>query len=117
MPKKFKMRRKGWKMKLLLLAQTGCCFHCGMGVRFLSDKNDPEFATAEHLIPRSKGGDGSTVVVAHKRCNSLRGNKDPTPEEIAKMLAVRARFERIATERGVRETEIEQPFSSTRPVR
>ena len=39
--------------------------------------------TREHILPVSKGGgNGTNVVLAHWRCNTNRGNSDPTPEMV-----------------------------------
>lgn len=44
-----------------------------------SPGSNPEFATWDHIVPKSKGGtnDRSNVKLAHRRCNELRGNSDP----------------------------------------
>ena len=47
------------------------CFVCGEHVIF-------ERATAEHIIPKSKGGSDeiSNLGISHRKCNKRRGNED-----------------------------------------
>lgn len=53
------------------------CYWCGCtlnyGLRFL---NQPQQATRDHLMPRSKGGFGGdwNIVAACRSCNSRRGS-------------------------------------------
>lgn len=72
---------------LLWLAQSGLCFHChkpmGIGpVRKIKGGGYDNGWTKEHLVPRSKGGNGraGNVVLAHLKCNTARGNANPTSE-------------------------------------
>lgn len=69
----------------LLAAQGGRCFYCG----------DPagRGATVDHLIPKAYGGidDVANCVIAHRRCNQLKGDRLPTPDEIERLVADRKR--------------------------
>jgi len=51
------------------------CALCGKPMEF--DMEGPEFATLEHIVPRSRGGCNSPInlVLAHKRCNAARGDR------------------------------------------
>jgi 5-methylcytosine-specific restriction endonuclease McrA len=42
--------------------------------------HDPRYPTFDHFIPRSLGGKRTldNGLLKHRRCNALRGNKDPT---------------------------------------
>ena len=68
---------------LMDVAQGGRCFHCGrpMGAS----------ATDDHLIPRAYGGQdvAGNVVLAHRRCNLLKGDRLPTPEEVERLVVQR----------------------------
>ncbi len=71
--------------RLMEIAQGGLCFLCGkpMGAQ----------ATDEHLVPRAYGGADVTgnVVLAHRRCNALKGDRLPTPEEVERLVKQRRR--------------------------
>lgn len=58
--------------------QGGRCFWCGVPTRRLArDRgNHLQYSTAEHLIPKSRGGTNAqrNIVSACKSCNHERGN-------------------------------------------
>jgi 5-methylcytosine-specific restriction endonuclease McrA len=70
---------------LMEIAQGGLCFHCGKPVGGA--------ATDDHLIPRAYGGADvpGNVVLAHRRCNQLKGDRLPTAEEVERLVAQRRR--------------------------
>lgn len=58
------------------------CWLCGQPMRFSSgDGLDPEFATLDHVVPKSQGGTRalSNLKLAHGRCNRSRGDKPASP--------------------------------------
>jgi 5-methylcytosine-specific restriction endonuclease McrA len=67
-------RRRETVYRMLFKKHAGTvpCFVCGKHV----PKKD---ATAEHIIPRSRGGtdDVSNLHISHAKCNSARGNQAP----------------------------------------
>jgi 5-methylcytosine-specific restriction endonuclease McrA len=67
------------KRKLLIKAfgrQKGKCHICGVQMSLSKDPNDPMRATADHLLPKSLGGQISgNIAAAHYGCNHRRGNK------------------------------------------
>ncbi|WP_207481168.1 HNH endonuclease [Arenibaculum pallidiluteum] len=71
--------------QLMDISQGGLCFYCGkpMGAA----------ATDDHLIPRAYGGADlpGNVVLAHRRCNQLKGDRLPTVDEIDRLVAQRRR--------------------------
>lgn len=71
--------------RLMEVAQGGLCFLCGkpMGAG----------ATDDHLIPLAYGGADipANVVLAHRRCNQLKGDRLPTAEEVERLIAQRRR--------------------------
>jgi hypothetical protein len=74
--------RKKQKLKLKLWEkQKGFCHLCGMLMRPVgSSRKHKGFPTFDHLIPVKDGGTNlqSNLLLAHKRCNNLRGHK-PLP--------------------------------------
>ncbi len=63
-------------VRLTLSTYGRVCWLCGL----------PGSNTADHIIPRSKGGavyDLANLGPAHKRCNESRGNRDAAgPEQL-----------------------------------
>lgn len=63
-------------VKLTLQRYGRVCWLCGL----------PGSTSADHIIPRSKGGavyDLANLGPTHKRCNESRGNRDATgPEDV-----------------------------------
>lgn len=70
---------------LLEVAQGGLCFYCGQPVGAK--------ATFDHVIPQCYGGtdDLANIVLAHRRCNMLKGDRLPTVEEVERLVAQRRR--------------------------
>ena len=66
---KFKMKRE------LSEAQNHRCCYCHE--RFSDDPTSPYYATIEHVIPTSHGGDDdlSNIVLACYECNHSRSNR------------------------------------------
>jgi 5-methylcytosine-specific restriction endonuclease McrA len=71
--------------KLMAICQSGRCFYCGdpVGAK----------ATVDHFIPKCYGGidDIANTVLAHRRCNILKGDRLPTVGEIERFIAERER--------------------------
>lgn len=77
--------------------QDGVCFYCSGEMFFLdpglkysgSDTTEqrPDVASEDHVVPNSEGGSRhrTNVVISCRQCNSLKGNKMPSPEMIAKL--------------------------------
>ena len=65
--------------KLLAISQQGRCFYCGEPVGAK--------ATYDHFIPQCYGGidDIANIVLSHRRCNILKGDRVPTPDEIVQL--------------------------------
>jgi len=69
--KKSKRRTKGFSKKFLQKNKDTKCIYC-------ESKLDDQNASAEHIIPISKGGNNSQInlIVACKDCNNERGDID-----------------------------------------
>lgn len=69
--------------RLMDILQGGRCFYCGgpVGAK----------ATFDHVIPAAYGGIDTpgNVVLAHRRCNLLKADRLPTPEEIDRLIRQR----------------------------
>ncbi|HYG87748.1 MAG TPA: HNH endonuclease [Azospirillum sp.] len=69
--------------QLMGILQGGRCFYCGepVGVK----------ATFDHVIPQAYGGvdEPGNIVLAHRRCNQLKGDRLPTAEEVERLLTQR----------------------------
>jgi 5-methylcytosine-specific restriction endonuclease McrA len=62
-----------------LRAQGGPCHICGRDIDLALPYTDKDSWTADHLIPRSKGGQLlGELRPAHRGCNSRRGNRVTT---------------------------------------
>lgn len=63
---------------------AGVCHICGYKVidpRSGTSLRHPAAASEDHLIPASKGGGrGANLALAHKWCNSAKGDKELTDE-------------------------------------
>lgn len=72
-------------VRLMEIAQGGRCFYCGetMGAK----------STFDHVIPQAFGGtdDPGNIVLAHRRCNALKGDRLPSAEEIERLIGQRRR--------------------------
>ncbi|MFQ6230770.1 HNH endonuclease signature motif containing protein [Nocardia sp. NPDC002869] len=63
-----------------LRARSQTCWICGGRIDVSLPYTDPESWTADHVVPRSKGGHLlGEMRAAHRRCNSKRGNKEIAP--------------------------------------
>lgn len=69
----------------LLAAQGWRCFHCGGPLG--------RGATVDHLVPKAYGGvdDVANCVMAHRRCNLLKGDRLPTADEVDRLVEERRR--------------------------
>lgn len=73
--------------KALWLLQAGCCYRCDEP--FTPD----DWATVDHVVPRSKGGaDGGNILLACAPCNQEKADRDPTPAELAVLARVNEGF-------------------------
>jgi 5-methylcytosine-specific restriction endonuclease McrA len=55
------------------------CVYCGKGNLVIDSLNKITLATADHVIPKSKGGhpfDERNLVVACSKCNGAKGDKE-----------------------------------------
>ncbi len=68
---------------LMDVAQGGRCFYCGEPVG--------RKATFDHVIPKAYGGadDPGNIVLAHLRCNRMKGDRLPTREEAERLILQR----------------------------
>lgn len=72
----------GYKTKKLVWKRDkGCCFYCGIKLSW-------ESKTADHVIPRSKGGSSRAwnIVLSCLPCNQNKGDSDPTAEQMDTIL-------------------------------
>lgn len=80
-------------MAELFKRQSGGCFHCAGWMDPLPRRSMPNGAvenpngyTREHLVPRSKGGvTVGNIVLAHFSCNTCKGDRMPTEQELARL--------------------------------
>jgi 5-methylcytosine-specific restriction endonuclease McrA len=66
--------------KALLVRDGNRCCWCHEPMKIPSeagDQYDPDFASIEHIIPRSRGGtdDWDNLALAHLRCNQRRNEE------------------------------------------
>jgi len=73
--------KKSW-MRSLAAKQNGLCFYCGC----TPQAKRGLFPTMDHFIPHSKGGsdEKSNLVFACQGCDSRKGDRMPTAEELEK---------------------------------
>jgi 5-methylcytosine-specific restriction endonuclease McrA len=59
------------------LLQKNCCYWCGLPMAKVSAADNPLRCTADHLVPRFRGGGTNlhNVVAAHASCNQDRQKK------------------------------------------
>lgn len=81
-PRKLAGRAIGRLRPLVLAAHGDRCFLCGTPVDLTEPYDhgrNPRYATLEHVIPQSLDGthDVDNLRLAHKGCNSARGNRTP----------------------------------------
>jgi len=79
----------------LYLAQNNTCYLCEKKMRHPNgdrrNRNPPHNkATVDHVFPRSRGGYGmiGNVLLACSSCNHEKGDRMPTPEELAYLLHI-----------------------------
>jgi 5-methylcytosine-specific restriction endonuclease McrA len=72
-------------MRHLVRKYAGLCVLCGEPVSFR--QGTPNYATIDHIVPRSKGGLDvpSNYQLACEQCNLRRGNED-MPSVVAEVL-------------------------------
>lgn len=71
--------KRATKRNQLRMRDGDNCWICGEPMRFAPGNGlDPEFATLDHVIPKSRGGTAalSNLKLAHGRCNLARGNSE-----------------------------------------
>lgn len=73
--------------KHTFLAFFGQCFYCHCAMEF-------EQFTIDHQIPKSKGGSNrhGNLVAACSRCNTAKGDRMPTSEELERANIIRADY-------------------------
>lgn len=70
-------------MRKLLVAQFGKCYLCGESIDPFTHYNDDRGPSKDHVRPKSKGFVGDfNQCLAHKRCNMIKGDRDPRPCEL-----------------------------------
>lgn len=58
--------------------QDGTCYLCS------EPFTDDDWATQDHVIPKGKGGRyRGNILLAHAPCNFVKGDRWPTPDELA----------------------------------
>lgn len=79
--------------RLLFLAQNGRCFYCDgeMQPKSFVEPNHIHLRacrrgwTIDHLYPKCETHSGvNNIVFAHHGCNTKKGRRQPTPEEVAR---------------------------------
>lgn len=72
------MSRTRWTRKVLIAKYGGRCSLCGDPVE-LGDETSPRYATIDHIVPLSKGGDDSiaNLALACLSCNQKKGSTTP----------------------------------------
>lgn len=92
------LQRTASPRMLLNIAQDQLCGICGKHL-YVGSRQP---VTDEHVIPRSRGGrvvDGNKVL-AHNRCNNLKGDRWPTGCEVIFLAAVNARLHVLVEQFG-----------------
>ena len=79
-------RSNAGRKQALLLAQGGRCFFCLIEI-FIPEPNEPlprDCVTVDHFVPRAEGGakDWTNRVLCCSPCNSRKGHRLPTAEEL-----------------------------------
>lgn len=65
------------------LAQNGRCYLCGQPLELLRKRHKRDSSSREHVRPKSAGHDlKDNWLVAHKKCNELKGSRPPTACEL-----------------------------------
>lgn len=91
----------------LYRVQEGKCFHCGeemvWGNNWRRMKNKLHWSK-EHVYPRkTHRGINNNIVLAHRSCNTARGHRPPTDDEIERTKKIYAAMNLVAF----------QPFNSS----
>lgn len=98
------MKKGMWDFKKLMCAlQGGFCFFCGRTMSLdPADKIEPHYATRDHMLPKSLGGDDSwgNTVMACRACNQNKGGRVPTEMECIRQAGLFAVFEQQVAKRA-----------------
>lgn len=81
------------RRKITARMQGGKCFLCGFRLprRYPAQMpdNEPARPTDEHVVPKCAGGRGPwNLLLAHRKCNNLKGNRHPYPCELLLLASV-----------------------------
>jgi len=78
---KLNSRRRETKRKKLRERDGDHCWICRQPMDFKGSAIGPEFATIDHVVPRSQGGshDIGNLRLAHRRCNLARADGRMSP--------------------------------------
>lgn len=95
-PAKLSRRNRHERDKLfafLFDQQDGRCFYCNGHLskrRKLHNTVNRNAPTFDHFTPKAKGGSDSiyNLVLAHDKCNHLKGDRMPTPSEALRFVAM-----------------------------
>lgn len=71
------------RMRAFYIAQRKRCGICGEAL--VIDRRGGDQATWDHVIPRSERGGGfdrKNKILAHRQCNTIKGNRPPTGCEL-----------------------------------
>jgi len=72
-----------YHMARTYLVQEGLCALCQEPMAPLGEPCEKWVCpTEEHIIPKSKGGEWLGTVAAHQICNTAKGDRDPTEDEL-----------------------------------
>ena len=80
--------RKAWLW--LFVRDDGRCRICGGHTDPHVPNNHPDAPTADHIIPRARGGTDTmrTLQLAHRRCNEAKRDRPPPPNAADPLLLV-----------------------------
>lgn len=96
-------REVGVEPKILMAIQGGECFLCGdwmVKTTSLAPNGrvltSPLMRTRDHVVPKHRGGPNRrNVLLAHHRCNGVKGDRLPYPCELIYLAGVNARLETL----------------------
>lgn len=77
-------------------AQRGRCWICAGRMRFYGGRQ-PEGATLDHVWPKGRYGqigDVGVTLLAHRRCNELRGSPIPDEQSVRALVTVWRKVDR-----------------------
>lgn len=88
--------------EILWRVQAGRCWLCGGGMTINGGQRCPDFATEDHVLPRSMGGSGSlhNKRLAHRECNNKRSSEAPSEEAVERYFSVYDELEAHIHERS-----------------